>query len=231
MKCINCNYEHQSNFCPNCGQPSNVARITFASIFSSGFSTITNMNKGFLFNVKHLCVNPHGLVNDFIKGKRKNIFNPISFLIIVVTIYLVIDAAIVVKTEAKQVHSKVYNIGYQAGRFIKLYFKYFWILSILWLSISTKLIFQKYNYAEHLAINAFVMGQATLIGLISFVITKEGLMFNPLVYISIIWINYEIFKKKKKDTTAFFQSFGATLFFFVQLFAIIVIIGVIRSQI
>jgi len=229
MICINCKHEHHSNFCPNCGEKSAVPRITFSSIFSNGLSTITNMNKGFLFNVKHLCLNPQGIVNDFIRGKRKNIFNPISFLIITITVYLIIDAVIVVKVKVSSVDSKVYAAGYEAGKFVKLYFKYFWILSIIWLSVSTKIVFQKYNYAEHLAINSFVMGQATLIGLISFVITKEGLLFNPLVYISVVWLTYEIFKPKKRDVGTFLRSLGSTALFFIQLLIIVVLIGIIRS--
>ncbi|OJJ18881.1 hypothetical protein BKI52_25265 [marine bacterium AO1-C] len=187
------------------------------------------MNRGFLFNVKQLVLNPNGIVNDFIKGKRKNIFNPISFLIITITVYLIIDSIIVVKTTTTKTNLRVYSVGYEAGRFVKLYFKYFWILSVVWLSISTKLVFRKYNYAEHLAINSFVMGQATLVGLISFVITKQGLLFNPLVYIAIIWITYNIFKQKKKDVEAFLQSLGSTALFFIQLLIIVVLIGIIRS--
>ncbi|HAS41468.1 MAG TPA: hypothetical protein DCS93_13380 [Microscillaceae bacterium] len=231
MVCINCKYEHDSNFCPNCGERSEVPRITFKSIFSNGLSTITNMNKGFLFNVKHLCLNPNGIVNDFLKGKRKSIFNPMSFLIIALTVYLIVDAMIVVKANVSgnKINPKIYGVGYEAGRFMKLYLKYFWILSIIWLSVSTKLLFGKYNYAEHLAINSFVMGQSILVGLVSFVITKLNLLFNPFVYISIIWITYQTFKRKKRDLNAFFQSVGSTLLFFIQLVIIVVLIGILRS--
>lgn len=229
MICINCGHEHNSNFCPNCGQKAGVPRITFSSIFGNGLATITNMNQGFLFNVKHLFLNPKSIVNDFIKGKRKNIFNPISFLIVIVTVYLIIDSIIVVKVTVPNTKAKAFTIGYEAGRFLKFYSKYFWILSIVWLSISTKLVFGKFNYAEHLAINAFVMGQSTLVGLVAFIITKSVLLFNPLIYISIIWITYKVFKQKKRDVNIFIQSFASTLLFFIQLIVMVVLIGVIRS--
>ncbi len=229
MTCINCNNEHNSRFCPNCGESSSVPKITFSSIFNDGFSTITNMDKGFLFNVKNLFSNPNKTVTDYINGKRKNIFNPISFLIIAITIYLITDSLIEVNHEVSKTNSEVYSVGYEAGKFIKLYFKYFWILSIVWLSLSTKLIFGKYNFAEHLAINSFVIGQSTLVGLISFVITKTGLLFNPLVYISIIWMTIEIFRDKGKGLDAFLRSLGSTILFFIQLVVIVVLIGIIRS--
>ena len=229
MKCVNCKYEHDSKFCPNCGEISVVPKITFSSIFNSGFSTITNMDKGFLFNVKNLFLNPNKTVNEYLNGKRKHIYNPISFLIISITIYLIADSLIVVESESNIITSKVYSVGYEAGKFIKLYSKYFWILSLVWLSISTRLIFKKFNYAEHLAISSFVIGQATLLGLISFLFFKTILLFNPLVYISIIWITYEIFKSKKKNLEIFLMSVVSTFLFFIQLVIILVLIGIIRS--
>lgn len=229
MKCISCSNEHNEKFCPNCGQKSKVPIITFDSIFKDVFSTITNMDKGFLFNVKNLFLSPDKIVKDYLLGKRKDIFNPISFLMITITIYLIVDSLLQISGEKSEIVSKVYSVGYEAGKFIKSYSKYFWILSIIWLSISTKLIFKKYNYAEHLVINSFVMGQATFAGLVVFVIFRVPLLFNPIIYILIIWMTYQIFKTKHKDFMIFFQSVASTIFFFTQLALIAILIGVIRS--
>ncbi len=229
MKCINCDFEHDSKFCPNCGERAEVRKITFKSIFSEAFSTLTDMDRGFLFNVKNLFLNPNKTVTDYIKGRRKNIFNPLSYLLVIISIYLVLDSLIIVKSDVDRVDSATYSIGYEAGKFITLYFKYFWISSVLWLSISTKLLFGKYNFAEHMAINSFVIAQSTLIGLIVFVFSKYGLMFNPLVYISTLWFTYEIFKKRKRDAETLVLALLATVFFFIQLSILLLLIGVIRS--
>lgn len=229
MKCVNCNYEHNYKFCPNCGEHAETPKITFASILKNGFSTLTNMDKGFLFNTKSLFTQPQQTVTDYLKGKRKNIYNPISFLIISITVYLIADSLIVVRSSSSQLSGEIYSAGVEAGRFIKLYFKYFWILSILWLSISTFLVFRKYNFTEHLALNAFVIGQTTLIGLVAFLIFKIGLLFNPIIYLAIIGLTYQIFKKKKWDPEIFFMSIGSTVLFFIQMFMIVVLIGIMRS--
>ena len=50
------------------------------------------MEKGFLFNLKTLFVDPHKIVSEYISGRRKNIYNPISYLIITVTLYLIGDS-------------------------------------------------------------------------------------------------------------------------------------------
>lgn len=229
MRCINCEFEHDNKFCPNCGESLEARKITFRHFFNEAFSTISNMDRGFLFNVKNLFLNPNRTVHDYINGKRKNIFNPLSFLIIAISVYLVIDSLFVTESVSDGMDTKLYSIGYEAGRFIALYYKYFWISSILWLSISTRLLFGKYNFAEHLAINSFVVGQSTLVGLISFLIFRNELIFDPLVYISIFWITYEIFKERKRDAGALVLVLLSMFLFFTQLVIILILIGVIRS--
>ena len=82
MICISCHTEHNENFCPNCGERAGVKKITFRSTIEDAFSTLTNMDKGFLFNIKALVINPQKLTTDYLIGKRRGILNPISFLII-----------------------------------------------------------------------------------------------------------------------------------------------------
>jgi hypothetical protein len=234
MKCINCNIEVYENFCPNCGEKSKTPKITFKSILNATLSTITNMDKGFLFNVKNLFIKPNDIVNDYIRGKRKNIFNPISFLIISVTTYLILDSLIGVTSERIVSNSKLHSFGIETGRFLKSQFKYFWVLSIIWLCIPTKLIFGKYNFAEHLAINYFVIGQSTLVGILGFVLFKIPIIFNPIIYIFIIWMTYKIFKDKEKGKDkvidVLIQAFSCVVIFFLQLLLIVAIIGFVKSQ-
>ncbi|NBC07825.1 MAG: DUF3667 domain-containing protein [Bacteroidetes bacterium] len=149
MTCINCNTEHSSPFCPQCGEKAGVPTITFRSVFRDGLSTLTNMDKGFLYNVKNLLLRPQATVEAYIEGRRKGIFNPISFLVLAVTLYLLVDAYVGAEGVSRDGYSgKVYEVGLEAGRFVRVYFKYFWILSVAWMSFSTKLIFGKYNLAE-----------------------------------------------------------------------------------
>lgn len=228
MKCINCDNEHKEKFCPNCGEQANVPKITFSSIFTDAFSTIMEMDKGFLFNVKQLFLRPRKIVLDYIQGKRKEIFSPVSFLIISVTIYLIGESLIYVATEESGIKSESYSFGKEIGQFIKTHFKYFWILSIIWLSVSTRLIFRTYNFAEHLAINSFVIGQATLAGLIGLLLFKVPIIFDPITYALILWMTYQIFKTKDKDWRTLLKSLASIILFFIQLALIAAIIGFIR---
>jgi len=230
MKCITCHIEHENTFCPNCGEKGDVPEITFSSIFNAGMSTITNMDKGFLYNFKQLFLNPQKLIQDYIAGKRKGILNPISYLIIAVTIYLIFEALLHVGSSNEKLTSKSYEIGYQAGGFLRDYFKYFWISSILWLSLSTRLVFKQYSLAEHLAINAFVLAQTTLVIATLYLIFKLKIIFNPIVYLVLIILIYKIYQRKSKDVDRFLMSVSAIMIFFVMVVVVVVGIGWVRTK-
>ncbi len=237
MICIACENEHQENFCPNCGERAGVPKITFQSMFAEALSTITNMDKGFLLNMKYLTLNPKQLVTNYLQGKRKGIFNPISFLILAVTIYLIVDSFIDIPTGNSNKHaessdkpSALKEASMEAGRFVHAYLKYFWILTILWLGMATKLIFGKYNFAEHLTISSFIIGYATLLGLIGQYLFGWILIFNPIIYTIVLVLMYRIFENKKDKFGTIVQALVALMLFVIQLFLIVVAIGVIRTQ-
>ncbi|MEL6535149.1 MAG: DUF3667 domain-containing protein [Bacteroidota bacterium] len=230
MICINCKHEHSFDYCPKCGEKAQVPKITFVSIFKDGFSTITNMDKGLLFNIKHIAIRPKQIVNDYLQGKRKSILNPVSFLIISITIYLIVNSLGDTKSIDSNRGSEAYSIGVHARNFILSYFKYFWILSVIWMSVATKIFFRRYNFAEHLTINSFVIGQATLVGLISYLVYPSSLFLTPWVYLAIAWLIYEIFKAKRLDLPVLFKSLGTIILFFLQIMLIGVLIGSIINR-
>lgn len=232
MICISCKTEYNSNFCPNCGEKSGIKKITFKSIVKNAFFTITNMDKGFLYNFKMLFINPKSISNNYILGKRKGILNPISFLTISITIYLIMENILSIpkeNTEAQYIpNDYIGKVAYTAGKYLHTHLKYFWILYIIPLAVSTKFIFRKYNFTEHLAINSFILGQATIIGVICYIVLKIDLPFNPLVYLFIFLLVYRIFTTKKEGKLeTFLMSLGVLIFFILQIFTITIGLGII----
>ena len=230
MICISCDKEHNEKFCPNCGEKSKVKRISFSSMIKDAFSAITEMDKGFLYNLKNLTINPHLFISSYIKGKRKGVYNPISFLLLSVVIYLAVDSFFKVPSikELTDNSSRIHTAAYKTGKFMSTYLKYFWVLSIIWLATSTKIVFRKYNYAEHLTIASFIIGYATLASIIPLVIFKwQILIYNPVVYIVIFWMIYQLFINKRYKSETFFLSILCLLLFFFQLVLILVGIGLV----
>lgn len=231
MICISCGNEHEDKFCSNCGEKSNIPKITLQSTIKGTFTTLTNMDKGFLFNIKNLIINPRSVIQTYIKGKRKGVFNPVSFLIITITIYLIIASYFPAhRVSNGATGNKIgYDVGRQAGKFIIQYFKFFWVFTIIPLSLSTKLIFRKYNFMEHVTIAAFILGQTTLIGIIPFLIFRFPLIINPFIYLTLLWFLYRIFKEPNRKWDSFLMAFSSIVFFIISLFTIIVLIGLVNK--
>ncbi len=232
MKCISCEHEHNENFCPNCGEKSGIERITFFSILGSTFSIITNMDKGLLFNFKAMFLKPKKITTDYINGKRKGILNPVTYLIVAISLYLIVITIFQIPHEPENIKStskpeKLY-FAVEAGRFIRKYLKYFWIFSILPLGLSLKIVFGKYNYPEHLAISSFIIAQATMVGIFSYLLFKTFIVKDPLVLSTMFFLIFKIFKTDNDIIGSLLTTLTALLLFLFQLFLIMIAISILK---
>jgi hypothetical protein len=87
MICKNCDATLDGKYCANCGQQSEVHRITFGYVSHEFFHAVTHADKGFLLLVKNLIVQPGIVAKEYVEGKRKKYFNPLSFLVITSAIH------------------------------------------------------------------------------------------------------------------------------------------------
>ncbi|OSY87995.1 hypothetical protein WH52_08145 [Tenacibaculum holothuriorum] len=187
------------------------------------------MDKGLLLNMKLMFINPQKFIHSYIKGKRKNILNPISFLILSITIYLIIEAFFKVsksKIPSNANFQSIQSTAYNGGKVFRAYFNYFWILFIIPLSGITRMLFKRYSYPEHLVINAVVMGQATLLCSISYILSKRPLMFDPVLYITLAVLIFRIFNRKNNTFETISLTLITLLFFTIILFGSIYLMGV-----
>ncbi len=92
MKCKNCGYEFESNFCPECGQR-RIAnnRLMFRSTVDKFVEHEFGLHSGFFFTLKELISNPGIVGKNFIQGKRKRYTAPTRFLIIAVALQALVD--------------------------------------------------------------------------------------------------------------------------------------------
>ena len=86
--CKNCGNSVTENFCSNCGQRKSVSTISFRTLKDEFQNNIFQINRGFLFTIKELFARPGHAVKDFIDGKRKPFYKPLSFLVATTTIYI-----------------------------------------------------------------------------------------------------------------------------------------------
>ena len=230
MSCVNCNTDFDSEFCPNCGEKRVVPRINLISLVNHFYCSFLDMDKGFLFNLKNLTLQPRETVLAYLSGSRRKFLNPISYTIITISIYIILTALIkeyksttLTEELAERIQnmSKIEEIGYNTGKIIFEQLKFFWILMTFCLSAFTRLIFKRFNFFEHLAINFFVVGHSTILAiLVKAFYHKEILIFNFLVFIYMTFLIYKIFRNKKEQAFSITMSIMSVFFAYLMFFTI-----------
>lgn len=191
MKCKNCNHKIKDKFCSKCGHPAKIERIDSRYI-SQQVQHLWNIEKGLLYTVKELAIRPGNAIREFIVEDRKKYVQPIMFLILTSVIFTLVISITnyqysyfnINKIQGLQDFVSTgaigewlgENIGYTnllMGCFIALWIKVFFIKS-------------GYNFYEIVVLLCFVLGEATLILSLVFVIGK--LTGNSLISMGAILI-------------------------------------------
>ncbi len=82
--CLNCGaaLSTEQKFCSNCGQQTNVSRITNLHLLQEFIRSFAKGDKGVLRLLKGLAMNPGKTAAEYVQGRRKTYFNPFAFLAI-----------------------------------------------------------------------------------------------------------------------------------------------------
>lgn len=194
--CANCNGHVETNFCPSCGQKSHLQRITFSHVIHEGLHSITHADKGFLLLVKSLLTRPGFVAKEYIEGKRKRYFNPLSFLVISSALFAYFGsitgfmdrltsggAARAGGRPISEEWREVFQIAATSGKWLTLLLIAPLFALLSWLFFIRK----KYNYAENFVLHSFIFGEATLFRLLIFIplfliVPEQTRVLNLVVY-------------------------------------------------
>jgi hypothetical protein len=160
--CLNCGKPVNDNYCGNCGQKK-YCRIDRKYILVELEDTILQTNKGFLYSIKRIVVNPGKTAKEFIRGSRINHYKPILLAFLLSGIYAFISFKIIGLKEiteefyTKQQMSSQFMIDYLS--FASSYNSLIMLSLIPFLAIVTKMAFRKWgdNYYEHIIMNAYIL--------------------------------------------------------------------------
>ncbi|WP_010519977.1 DUF3667 domain-containing protein [Croceivirga radicis] len=232
--CVNCGEILNTPYCPTCGEKNDIPKITLNSITEEAISSFVEMDRGFLYNVKTMLWSPKTLVYAYLRGKRKGVFNPITFLVVCITIYLLVERIpsifnFYAPNSYDHQEQSAYKFGVQTGIFIRNNFKFIFVLCMFPLAFATKTVFSKYNYWENIAIAAFILGQSILLSGLLYLLTGFNLLFNPFLYLTIAWYTYRIFKTEHNQKDMWILTFTSAFLFGVLLIAGLGIIGIVLS--
>lgn len=236
MKCKNCQTPVSGNYCVNCGQRTDVGRITGSSILSLISEGLFQVNKGLFFTILSIFRRPGHSIREYIEGQRQPYFKPVAFVMLLATIYVILSRWLEIPTFTENL-----IVGYLLGveengnqqemmeaqpivNWLTGNLAYSIIVTIPMFSLATFIAFykQKFNYFEHLILNAYLAGYHALLYTIQLLLQAalgrelEILSAVPL-FLSIgyrLWAYLQFFSGKKWWYTVAYTLLAYLLFFF-----------------
>ncbi|MBC6993594.1 DUF3667 domain-containing protein [Neolewinella lacunae] len=162
--CKNCNTAIALHYCPNCGRPKAVPRVSGHYLLQE-IQAVLSLEKGFLLTVRELAFNPGGSIKAFLTEDRNRLVKPIVFLILTSLIYTLLN---------RLLHFEDGYVNYSADQesstllifqWVQNNYGYANIIMAVFIGFWIKVFFRKYqfNYFEILILLCFVMGMGMLI--------------------------------------------------------------------
>ncbi len=213
MNCKNCNKAVDSKYCPDCGQAIKLHRIDGHYIIHE-IEHVLHFEKGILYTVKELLINPGKNVRNFINENRVRLVKPIIFIIITSLIYSLVNHFFHIEDGYLKIDEVKLSTTGKIFKWVQDHYGYANIIMGIFIAFWTKLFFKKYsyNFFEILILLCFVMGMGMLIFAL-FALLQGLTKLNLMQYggiVGIIYITWAIgsFFDKSKAIN-YFKAFAA----------------------
>jgi hypothetical protein len=171
--CFNCKSLVNENYCGSCGQKK-YSRIDKKYILSELENTISQTNKGFLYSIKNIIINPGKTAREFIDGSRVNHYKPVLLAFLLSGISAFISFNIIGLIEIMKAYYSKMHLSSQLMSdymsFTTSYNSLIMLFTVPFLAIITKIAFRKWgqNYYEHIVMNAYILSLYTIIIIVIF---------------------------------------------------------------
>lgn len=194
-----------------------------------------HFDKGILYTTKQLFTNPGKTIREFIHGKRVKHFKPVSYVVILATVYgllynyLHIDPGVMLSDEKGKKAFEMVN------HWIANHYAISTLIMLPIYSFATYLVFKKqgYNFVEHFVINSFLAGQRLVmhLAILPFWYLNNGSLAIKFITTSIdflffIW-GFSSFFSAAGKFKPIFKSVLAYLLFFIFLIVASSVVGII----
>ena len=167
MDCKNCGSSLRSDFhyCPNCGAKVIRNRLTIKNIWQDLSYQVFDLDNTLLKTFRHLFTRADVVINTFISGARKKYMNPLSYFAIAITLsgfgaYILRNIYHIDMLDMGAANSSNANMDFLLDYQGVLNYLFMPIYAVLtWILFLDK---QKFNYAEHLVVNAYLNAQVSI---------------------------------------------------------------------
>ena len=186
INCKNCRKTVDGKYCNNCGQKAATGQITIPGLVHDLPHAIFHIDSGILYNLLQLFKRPGDAIDEYIDGKRKPFFHPVSYLVFALVLnYLVVkiynlhlyDEGELQSMDTLQAKAIT---DYDAMQWWFLEHTYIYILiaipaSALFLFQLLKIMKVRYNLAETAVVMLFTIAQ--------------GVLLQTFIYLSFGWVD------------------------------------------
>ncbi|MBK9765299.1 MAG: DUF3667 domain-containing protein [Flavobacteriales bacterium] len=157
--CKNCAAELTDAFCATCGQRADTRRISWKWLGEEFLSSVFVLERGILFTLKELFTRPGYMMREYLDGKRKAHFKPLSFVLVMAAVYSILFR--LMPPDFAMLDAPTKKIMEQMNVFMGQYYALVELGLVPLFAACTWLFLRKYgnNFAEHLVIQSFLSGQ------------------------------------------------------------------------
>jgi hypothetical protein len=240
MECKNCgaHLEDEAGFCSYCGARVIRDRISFNFLFKEFMDKVLNVDNRLLKTFLHLFYKPDVVINSYINGVRKRYFNPVSYLIISITInglYLYFLKDILVETFTIESPTSAFDNAEYTSNFMDVFSEYQAIFTVMnipiyaflsWLVFLNK---KKYNFYEHIVLFLYAASHVTFFSFIlvfPFYFVSAELTAKVSVVMSVLTFVYFAFVLIRLFKLTFLQFIIKTLYFIFLSVFLFVFLGI-----
>ncbi|HVM89910.1 MAG TPA: DUF3667 domain-containing protein [Puia sp.] len=221
--CKNCNNQFDGKFCNHCGQAADTHRLNMHHIWHDLQHGLFHFDNGIFYTVKQLLKRPGHTIREFINGKRVGHFKPLSFVVILATVYGLLYHYFIgniFNVKPTQTGDGLLSAYEKVIHWTTNHFAYATLLLTITTTIASYLVFwrQGYHFAEHFVLNAYYRGLVLVIVLlflpVFYLLYKEGkewltiyaAILQIIDFVLMYWCYTQFFNK-----LTWFQSFVLTL--------------------
>lgn len=166
--CKNCGSVIGGSFCSHCGQKADTHRVTLGHVVHETLHAFTHADKGFLLLIRELITKPGIVAREYLEGKRKKYFNPLSFLVLTWAIWAYVSHVTgfaEVYDVSQHANQESTTLAKEVGAIASHQIKFLGLILItpLFALLSWLFYFRsKYNFAENFVLTSFMIGETDL---------------------------------------------------------------------
>lgn len=200
--CLNCQAPLQPDqrYCSQCGQQTAIHRFSIPHFLHEFFHAFTHTDKGIFHLLKCLASRPGTTAREYLQGKRKAYFNPFTFFLIVMAVYVLVDPffvrsipeahpdpAVLARIPTAEGRDNYVNILHRANQMQYVLTgkaNFVAMVAVPLIALISWLCFYRrgFNYAEHLTANMMFVVFANLMMVILIFPLKALLKDSPMGY-------------------------------------------------